>query len=231
MDIGIVGSRPASAMNSFRPSSAQSKRHGYVTRASDSNVDESLFGSYHQTKLNEAMNFKAPWDEPKPKPPRNTFGPDPTENKTKKENKKGPILNWSPSFTVASTYKRPERKSNLNNSSVNSSGYLWNSRDQSSFHHLRHTPTYVDESLFGDRLQDATFVAPWNERKKGEKKKQKPYLWDPPGTIQHNPNGVGLELSLTTKHYSNRNTKRPSTAIGLSGSRSNRGNPLPVWKP
>jgi len=228
---GVVGSRPASAIGS-RPSSGYGRRHGYVTHSRESNVDESLFGSYHQTRLNEPVNFKAPWDEPKPKPPRNTFAPDPKEkNNTKDKKKKAPILSWSPSYTENSIYKRPERKSNMNNSSVNSSGYMWNSRDQSSFHHLKHTPTYVDESLFGPRLQDATFVAPWNERKKGEKKKQKPYLWDPPGTTPVNPNGVGLELSLTTKHYSNRNAKRPSTAIGLSGSRNKQNNPLPVWKP
>ena len=92
--------------------------------------------------------------------------------------------------------------------------------------HLKHTPTFVDESLFGPKVKEATFVATWNERKKGEKKRQRYYLWDPSGGNEVSGH-EGKEISLTGK--SNNDTKRPSTALGISRSKVKSSGP--VWKP
>ncbi|XP_005108240.1 RBPJ-interacting and tubulin-associated protein 1 [Aplysia californica] len=225
MDMGgftVVGSRPPSALSSSRSSSALGKHYGYHTMARKSAVDESLFGSYHHTKLSEEINFKAPWEEPKPPPPKNTFGVTKTV-KVPQKKKMGPPLLWCPT-PGTQTYTRESKKGN---SSLDCSGYMWSTRDQ--YRHLKHTPTYVDESLFGNGLEEPSFEAPWNERKKGEKKKQRPYLWDPSGEAEINGHN-GIEISLSGKNVRSRSTKRPATSLGISRNKD-RGGPLPVWKP
>ena len=185
-----------------------------------------IFRSSHQTKLNENIHFKAPWEGPKPEKPRNTFAEPSRPIKPKKE-KKSPPLFWSPTPGTALFPRDSNKSNNKTRNSVSSQARcstMWNSRDQSSFRHLKHTPTFVDESLFGAKLQEPSFEAPWNERKKGEKKALKPYLWDPSGGPEisgHN----GLEISLSGRNP--RSGVRPATAIGIR----NKGVAVPVWKP
>ncbi|XP_059168816.1 RBPJ-interacting and tubulin-associated protein 1-like [Physella acuta] len=216
--IVITGSRPPSALSSHRPSSANSKHQGYHTLARNSSVDESLFGSQYPSQLDKTViNFKAPWEYPKPAPPRNSFSAAPVK-KVEPPRPNGPPLLWCPPPSETS---RPQIRSKTK-SNLKDSAYLWSTRDH--FKHLKHTPTFVDETLFGSKLQEPSFEAPWNARKKGEKKKPRPYLWDP--SVPSNKADTSTNGGLS---------QRPATALGLSKSRSKGGGQsngtMPVWKP
>lgn len=207
----VTGSRPPSALGSYsyRPSSA---KHGYHTLSRSSAVDESLFRSHYSTKLDETFsNFKAPWEYPKPPAPRNTFGP-PAVRHEPEPKPRGPPLLWCPPPSETSLVK-PKSKTKSNH---NDSTYLWSTKNN--FRQLKHTPTFVDETLFGSKLEEPSFEAPWNERKKGEKRNPKPYLWDP---------YCDKKRDMPTEQLS-----RPVSALRSSSRNESRANtPRPVWKP
>ncbi|GFS03549.1 Ras-specific guanine nucleotide-releasing factor RalGPS1 [Elysia marginata] len=222
-DFVVMGTRAPSALSSSRPSSASTRHHGYHAKARSSFVDESLFGSYHHTRLDEELkSFKAPWEYPKPPTPRNTFAVPLRTKPVVKPKPKGRPLLWCPSPDSATKLYPKRATGKPDSDSVKSSSnenYMWNTRDH--FRRLKHTPTFVDESLFGPRLQEPTFEAPWNERKKGEKRPVKPYLFDP------SSNGMSSENAAVKR--------RPATALGLSRGDTKRhheyGNQRQVWKP
>ncbi|RUS91649.1 hypothetical protein EGW08_000622 [Elysia chlorotica] len=218
-DFVVMGTRPPSALSSYRPVSAGRKHNGYHSRAQPSFVDESLFGSQHHTRLDEEfMSFKAPWEYPKPPPPRNTFAAPPKSKLPVKPKPKGRPLLWCPSPDAA-VHVRTKTTKNLAHSdgAKSNQGALWNTRNN--FRHLKHTPTFVDESLFGPRLQEPTFEAPWNERKKGEKRTVRPFLFYP-------------SSGSTAK---NGFKQRPATALGLSKrdtrNQQTSSSQRQVWKP
>ena len=175
--------------------------------------------SQHRTRLDEDLKgFKAPWEYPKPPAPRNTFAAQSNVKPPVKPKPKGRPLLWCPSPDAA-THVRIKSSSAASHSN-SSPDCQWNTRGN--FRRLKHTPTFVDESLFGPRLQEPTFEAPWNERKKGEKRPVRPYLFDPSG-------GNSFENGHTVVK------KRPSTALGLSRKEMRKqqasGNQRQVWKP
>ncbi|GFN87966.1 rbpj-interacting and tubulin-associated protein 1 [Plakobranchus ocellatus] len=219
----IEGTRPPSVLSGSRPGSAGRKHHGYHIRAKPSYVDESLFGSQHHTRLDEQLRgFKAPWEYPKPPPPKNTFATPVHLKVPKKPERKGRPLLWCPTPNAATHMrsKATTTRDSTNASSIASPGCLWNTRDH--FRRLKHTPTFVDESLFGPRLQEPTFEAPWNERKKGEKRPIRPYLFDP----SCNPPAQNGHSAVK---------QRPATALGISRADKRKqqdlGHTQQVWKP
>lgn len=221
-DFLVMGTRAPSTLSSSRPGSANKRHHGYHTKAQPSFVDESLFGSYHPTKLDEELaSFKAPWEYPKPPQPRNTFAPVNVKPPVKPKPKGRPLL-WCPRPDSAT--KVPIKTKNvsrdLSNTSSSNFGHMWNTRD--CFKRLKHTPTFVDESLFGPRLQEPTFEAPWNKRKKDEKRPNKPFLFD----ASCNSSNVNASAGIK---------QRPATALGISRRETRKhkefSNPRQVWKP
>lgn len=200
----------------------------------------------NQSKTNEPMKpFKAPWECPKPITPGHTYSSVrhfKAVLASNKENpqKKLPLL-WAPEPGVSKFSRSTKNSTNeslKSNSKVDSKNCLWSTR--SHFRHLKHTPTFVDESLFGPKLEEPSFEAPWNDSSSinniisntnKEKRKQlsstnprKPYLWDPSGDSRiQTHNGLEINLGATERPKS---SQRPKSAIGIS-----RSDPRPHWKP
>ena len=175
----------------------------------------------HHTRLDEELtSFKAPWEYPKPPPPKNTFAVSSKDKHPAKLKSKGRPLLWCPSPNAATHVRTKTKRATAHSDIDRSNGdLLWNTRDN--FRRLKHTPTFVDESLFGPRLQEPTFEAPWNERKKGDRRPVRPYLFDTScGTAE---NGHGCIK------------QRPKTALGLSRkemrNQQTSGYQRQVWKP
>ena len=152
----LTGTRPPSVASNRPPSShgGGRPRSGYHTLSDKSSVDELLFSSHHP-RSSEEVTFNPPWDSPK------------ETNKLEKPRNK-PNL-WSPSERNSLSAKSHVLKSSNRNVLIH---------DYDKHHkykHLKHTPTFVDESLFGPKLEEPSFRAPWAEKVK----KPRPYLFSP----------------------------------------------------
>ncbi|XP_052762795.1 RBPJ-interacting and tubulin-associated protein 1-like [Mya arenaria] len=177
----LTGSRPPSA--GPRPSSRTSNRprSGYKVLADKSSVDELLFGSHHPRHEDE-VTFKSPWSTPQ------------RESKSDKERlfskkpKMRPML-WAPDSRTSVTshsdrkgFKGSTRSSNHHN-------------DLDKYRPVKQTPSFCDETLFGHRLEEPSFEAPWAEKTK----KVKPYLFSP------------VDYSKLTREQSTMSAKYSST--------------------
>ncbi|XP_002736239.1 RBPJ-interacting and tubulin-associated protein 1-like [Saccoglossus kowalevskii] len=180
-----------------RPVSASgSRRNPYHKVGGSSSVDETLFGR----PLQEAT-FEPPWVD---NPRNNAIKPRPQK----------PLL-WTP-------------PSNNNSTCRVNSGFRPNTptRLYNKYRLKKHTPSYVDESLFGPKLQEANFDPPWV--KKEEQQKTKPYLWSPPVcgsrcTMSSRPNSA----RSVSKAYTGTGS-RPSSRAGSV--RTSTPKNLPPWR-
>lgn len=131
------------------PSSTGSRpRSGYRKVSNTAEVDETLFRSHNFTQHHDS--------------PRNDFSLQP---KAPKDKKRGPPLIWAPSSTDPKPSNYHNIKSRINHS-----------HESQKYRFHNHKPTFVDETLFGPKLEEPSFEAPWAEKKK----KPTPLHWSPP---------------------------------------------------
>lgn len=199
-DFVISGTRPPS-VTGLRPHTASSKDFGYFTKNTRSTVDETLFQPHHSSSLNAPVTFSAPWEK-KLKGAKNI----------KKKPKPGPPLLWAPAsadtrFSIHKTQTPTDLDDSVDSSST--FGTIQGIPLKHQYRHLKHTPTFVDETLFGKPLQEPSFKAPWEE-----KKKVKAYNWYKDQQEDRKP----------------ARKRRPVTALGLRGY-STAASAVPIWKP
>ncbi|KAL8614916.1 hypothetical protein ACOMHN_059840 [Nucella lapillus] len=202
-DFVISGTRPPSVAG-LRPSTATSKDFGYFTKNTRSTVDETLFQPHHSSALNAPVTFSStPWGEKKLK----GGGKD-----VQKKPKPVPPLFWAPAASQTRFSIHGKQTSHRDDSVADSSstfGTLQGIPLKHQYHPIKHTPTFVDETLFGKPLMEPSFKAPWEE-----KKKVKAYNWY---------QGQQEERKPVRK-------RRPATALGVRGY-STKPSAVPVWKP
>lgn len=157
-DLELTGTRPPSVSGS-RPSSRTSNRprSGYHVIANKSNVDELLFTAHHPRNDN-VIHFKPPWSTT----PRGKTDID----KAKKMPKMRPLL-WTPDDR-ASVTSQSDRKSY-------GKGHTLDYDRLNKYRPTKQMPSFCDESLFGPRLEEPSFEAPWADKTK----KPRPYLFSP----------------------------------------------------
>lgn len=153
-DLELTGTRPPSVA-SLRPPSAHRPRSGYHTVADKSSVDELLFSSHHP-QYKEDITFKPPWDTPK-------------DRSTLSEKPRGKPLLWTPDEKTSFSGRIHILKSSNRNVSHH------DLEKHQKYKPLKHTPSYIDETLFGPRLEEPSFRAPWAENVK----RPKPLLFSP----------------------------------------------------
>lgn len=190
-DFLVKGNRPPSVA-STRQFTALKKDFGYTTKMPHSSVDETLFHSHHPSAINSPEIFPNVWKRKQ------------TEDKKTQEKRDRPLL-WCP-------VSRDKGAGDINNSKIPKSGTINGIPMKHQFRALKHTPTFVDETLFGDPLIEPSFKAPWEAK---EKPPRQPYFWYPDV----------FDEEKTCRY-------RPKTATGLR----NYGDPLvshslPIWKP
>lgn len=209
-DFVVTGTRPPSAAGT-RPMTASSKDFGYYTKKPNSTVDETLFKPHHTSILHAPVTFAAPWE-------KKLTGKDKADKKTKP----GRPLLWAPLPSDSHVYHKDNNNNNHSNKSARSSaddnadtsqtfGTINGIPMKHQYRRLKHTPTFVDESLFGTPLKEPSFKAPWEEKKKVKQM----YNWYPQQQEEQRPN---------------RRRRRPATALGLRGFSVTSG-AVPVWKP
>jgi hypothetical protein len=131
------------------PSSSGSRpRSGYRKVSNTAEVDETLFRSHNFTQVHDSQNSSFPFPA-----------------KTPKEKKRGPPLLWAPTPNDEKPNNYHDVKPRINHSSES---------QRYRFHN--HKPTFVDESLFGPKLEEPSFEAPWAEKKR----RPRPVNWAPP---------------------------------------------------
>ncbi|XP_076457229.1 uncharacterized protein LOC143291276 [Babylonia areolata] len=205
-DFVVTGTRPPSVAG-LRPLTASSKDFGYYTKNRSSLVEETLFQSHHSSPLNAPVSFAAPWDK---KPKGNS-----TMEAQKKTQKPSRPLLWAPDSTSTrfsiNSKRSPPTKQSMDDSSDASStfGTIQGVPLKHQYRPLKHTPTFVDETLFGEPLLEPSFKAPWEE-----KKKVRMYHW------YQSQDGDRRPVRK----------RRPATALGLKG-HSAPTSALPIWKP
>lgn len=184
------------------PSSTGSRpRSGYRKVSNAAEVDETLFRSHNYTQLhdNQGSGFSF-------------------QTKTPKEKKRGPPLLWAPS----SNEPKPSNYHNVKS-------HLSHSHESQKYRFHNHKPTFVDETLFGPKLEEPSFEAPWAEKKK----KATPVLWSPPEFASRQmtqANSVNEPFSLDGRPPSRQGRRpastrtRPCTVESVSSAKS-------YWKP
>ena len=124
------------------------KTYKYKRIAGGSNIDETLFSSHRDQQLSRPGSAKRSTH-------RNATGDHPAH----------------PPRTNSSMSTTPPIKSAL---SVNAT-----KRPQSrSGYRVKYAKSYVDETLFGPKLEAPSFEAPWEDKE--DKKKGAPLFWSPP---------------------------------------------------
>lgn len=208
-DFVVSGTRPPSAAG-MRPMAASSKDFGYYTKKPYSTVDETLFKPHHASAVHAPVTFPAPWE-----------GKLRGKDGDKKKTKPGRPLLWAPPPSNTQVYQKDNDKNNRSNKSARNSvddsantsqtfGTINGIPMKHQFRRLKHTPTFVDETLFGDPLIEPSFKAPWEEKKKVKQM----HNWYP--QLQEEKRPV--------------RRRRPATALGLRGISVTSG-AVPVWKP
>lgn len=156
-NLELTGTRPPSVASARPPSSQGSHRprSGYHTLSDKSSVDELLFSSHHP-RHTEEVTFNPPWDDQKNKP-------------IKLEKPRIKPLLWAPDERSCFSGRSHILKTSNRNSVTHDID------KHQKYKPLKHTPTFVDESLFGPKLEEPSFRAPWAEKVK----KPKPFLFSP----------------------------------------------------
>ncbi|XP_060552216.1 RBPJ-interacting and tubulin-associated protein 1-like [Ruditapes philippinarum] len=163
-DLELTGTRPPSVASS-RPSSRTSNRpnSGYHVVSEKSNVDELLFTSHHP-RLDNVKSFKPPWS--------NTPRCNTDIEKSKKMPRMKPLL-WTPSDDRGTYTSQSDKKGYR--SSNKGHNHTLDVERLNRYRPVKQKPSFCDESLFGPRLEEPSFEAPWADKTK----KPKPYLFSP----------------------------------------------------
>ncbi|XP_033727171.1 uncharacterized protein LOC117316609 [Pecten maximus] len=226
----ITGSRPPSARTRSRQSHVSYSRpkSGYHKVAESSDADELLFGSENYSSHNHVRptdHFQHPtqssyqhstqgsnsslWANPVP---------------VVKEKKQRPLL-WAPS-NPTSAGSQSSRESNF----ALKPSHTTLESTKTKYRHLKHTPTFVDETLFGPRLEEPLFDAPWDS-----KKTKQPFLFSSTDYTKITYGGQGSEsepYSVDGRPPSRQGRRpastrmRPCTVESVGGASTKT-----VWKP
>ncbi|KAK3087322.1 hypothetical protein FSP39_004679 [Pinctada imbricata] len=148
-------SSPAVIGSRHSSQSRERPRSGYRKLSNASEVDETLFSSHHTRPFLRSQE-----------------APSPFRTTAKKKGLHGPPLLWAP--PPITDGKSDKYKS------VSPSPRLQN--DSQKYRLRGHTPTFVDETLFGPKLEEPSFAAPWAERKR----QPRPFNWAPPQHTDYN---------------------------------------------
>lgn len=201
----ITGTRPPSAGS--RPSSRQSPVHksGYHKVSDNSDVDEMLFKSFNSMGVKDYSGYPAAW------------------SKTPKDKKRGKPLLWAPPVGVHQEHKESSTYSLRKSHDLHDPRYKYRLS--------KHTPSFCDETLFGPRLEEPSFKAPWEEKKKMT---GRPMLWTPMDYSRGNLDNDHVELepySVDGRPPSRQGRRpastktRPTTVESVTSTKSQ------VWKP
>lgn len=144
----LTGSRPPSARSGSRQSLVR-PRSGYKKVSNSSNVDELLFGGSQHSGNHHSFGTY------------HKFTPSPAQSdvdwaKRLPSPKKDPPLLWAPSSSAEGN--RPKIKQALTAIDLSS--------NKNKYRLLKHKPTFCDETLFGPKLEEPDFEAPWGDNKK-----------------------------------------------------------------
>ncbi|XP_060078051.1 uncharacterized protein LOC132557570 [Ylistrum balloti] len=226
----ITGSRPPSARTRSRQSHVSYSRpkSGYRKVAESSDADELLFGSENyssQSHVRPVDHYQHPTQSSFQHSSQGSSGtlwaqPVPVI----KQKKQQPLL-WAPS-NPASAGSHSSRESNF----ALKSSHTTLESTKSKYRPMKHTPTYVDETLFGPRLEEPSFDAPWDE-----KKNKQPFLFSSTDYTKMTYGGQGAEIepySVDGRPPSRQGRRPASTrtrpctveSTGVSSTKT-------VWKP
>ncbi|XP_013386920.1 RBPJ-interacting and tubulin-associated protein 1-like [Lingula anatina] len=147
----IVGSRPSSSLSSGPPSGRS--RNPYHKVSNTSEVDDLLFKPHNPNPRGDTQ-----WSDRD-----NPFA----------DRKEKPLI-WSPPPSQRDS-PSPQRSARSVSPAGSRSSTPLGSRSRNKYRLVKHTPTYVDEMLFGEPLPEPTFPAPWEK----ESPKVKPLLFSP----------------------------------------------------
>lgn len=159
-DLELIGSRPPSVASQRPPSVHETTRprSGYKVVSDISNLDEEFPLPYQNKRTEPVIHFK-----PSITPRRRN-----DVDKLFKKSKLRP-LHWAPEERSASTSHSErvdeQHVSRSLNKSINFNRYR----------PVKQKPSFCDETLFGPRLEEPTFDAPWAQKTK----KAKPLLFSP----------------------------------------------------
>ncbi|XP_064596852.1 RBPJ-interacting and tubulin-associated protein 1-like [Liolophura sinensis] len=209
-DLTLTGTRPPSACSSNGPNSGRNSRKGYVKVANTSVADELLFSSSVSRMKLEDASFDAPWVTKKDQRQILLWSPAPSSMRTTRSTPAGDQRTESspvdkPATGLVVTKKTPKIKDTM-------------LKTRHPYRLVKNTPTFVDECLFGPRLEEPSFTAPWNV-------KVKPVGAQRPGTPSRGPRGVVAGNGVTKLDF----RYRPRSAM-RSASDSDTG-AKPIWKP
>ncbi|KAM4053143.1 RBPJ-interacting and tubulin-associated protein 1 isoform 2-T3 [Anomaloglossus baeobatrachus] len=175
LDLSITGQR-----TSLPPK----KRSAYRYKASNSFVDETLFGT-SGGKVDPALQWTLGT------PAQQSFVRNPEESKT--------TLSHATARTACSPVGTPRKKTQ----------YRVKSR----------SPSYCDESLFGPKIEDCSWEAPWV--KKEESIRIRPLIWSPPTIMRPQ------KSKTNTNHIPVRAVHPPDDRNSDLGTHNGKGN---FWK-
>jgi len=217
-DLELTGSRPPSVAG-VRPSSRNRPRSGYKVLGNDSSVDELLFSSHHP-KHEAEIGFNPPWSTT----PRD---PSSSSKAFVKKPKMKPML-WAPDSRTSITSHSDRNGYKSSSKGIN------HHNDLNRYRPVKQKPSFCDETLFGHKLEEPSFEAPWAEKTK----KSRPYLFSPVDYAK-----LTREASTMSAKYSSSGTmdgrppsrqgRRPVTATTrpVTVESCMDVNTKPTWKP
>ena len=196
----VVSIRPPSTQRTDRPPSAQRSdrpKSGYKTINNKSSVDELLFSSHHNSnREDKPATFKSPW----------VITPKSKNEKLFKKSKMRPLL-WVPEDRKTGTSQSDRRCNHAVSRSHNHAG------DLNRFRPVKQIPSFCDEGLFGPRLDEPSFEAPWAEKTK----RKQPFLFSPVDYAKLTREGTTLSAKYSSSgtmdgRPPSRQGRRPVTA-------------------
>ena len=188
-----VTSFPVTSQKQIRTRKKRTKSKTYTHRPY---VDDILFGPPI-----ESPSFLAPWEKPRDRRrPVYTFDCTDYKQKLSTEAKKRP-LSGNPNTCSPSTRVQLKNAENLASRTKAKSN-------------TAHKGSFVDEGLFGPRLEESSWRAPWEEKPS----KSKPLLFD---AFDYKMN-VKQDLAVTSERRGGDSLKR-SNSVGILA-------PRPAWR-
>ncbi|KAH3709370.1 hypothetical protein DPMN_068832 [Dreissena polymorpha] len=212
-DLELRGSRPPSVVG-IRPPSSGRPRSGYKVIADHSDVDELLFTSHHPRSESEVL-FRPPWSTAS------------QEKIEKKKPKMRPML-WAPDPRQSVTTSHSDQKG------FKGSMRSTNHADLNRYRPVKQKPSFCDEMLFGHKLEEPSFDAPWGEKSK----RPRPFLCSPVDYAKLTREGSTLSAKYSSVgtldgRPPSRQGRRPASANTrpVTVETSYDINVKPTWKP
>ena len=137
---------------------ASNKDMGYHTKEDASFVDETLFQSCYKPSLYTHFPFESPWDKKSQ-----------TNQGDRKPTTQRPLI-WAPSPRPVCSGMDHYADSHYNTNNNTEEGMMSQPKTlkglpmKYQYRKLTHTPTFVDETLFGEQMPKPSFKAPWENR-------------------------------------------------------------------